>query len=99
MTKREKSKEAKEAEFSKLHMRLSPESLADAERRGMNTVELLFQYVVEIEEVRKAEKRLEQIDKGILEMSKEQRAARAKRLVRQRRVLTGGDIALLMGIE
>ena len=99
MTKREKSKEAKEAEFIKLRMSLSPESLVDAERRGMNTVELLSQYVVEIEEVRKAEKRLEQIDKGILEMSKEQRAARAKRLVRQRRVLTGGDIALLMGIE
>ena len=99
MTKREKNKEAKEAEFIKLRMSLSPESLADAERRGMNTTELLFQYVVEIEEVRKAEERQDQIDKGILEMSKEQRVSRAKRLAKQRRVLTGGDIALLMGIE
>ena len=99
MTKREKNKEAKEAEFSKLRMRLSPESLADAEGRGMNTIELLIQYVVEIEEVRKAEERQDQIDKGILEMSKEQRVSRAKRLAKQRRVLTGGDIALLMGVE
>ena len=99
MTKREKNKEAKEAEFIKLHMSLSPESIADAERRGMNTVELLSQYVVEIEEVRKAEERQDQIDKGILEMSKEQRVSRAKRLAKQRRVLTGGDIALLMGVE
>ena len=99
MTKREKNKEAKEAEFIKLRMSLSPESLADAERRGMNTVELLSQYVVEIEEVRKAEKRLEQIDKGILEMSKEQRAARANRIAKQRRVLTEADTALLMGVE
>ena len=99
MTKRERNRETKEAELSKLRMILSSESLADAESRGMNTIELLKQYVVEIEEVRKAEESLEQIDKGILEMSKEQRAARANRIAKQRRVLTRADTALLMGIE
>ena len=99
MTKREKNKEAKEAEFIKLRISLSSESLADAERRGMGTVELLSQYVVEIEEVKKADKRMEKIDKEILEMSKEQRAARANRIAKQRRVLTRADTALLMGIE
>ena len=99
MTKREKNKEAKEAEFIKLRMSLSSESLVDAERRGMGTDALLSQYIVEIEEVRKAEERMEKIDKEILEMSKEQRAARAGRLATQRRVLTGADIGLLMETE
>ena len=98
MTKRERNRETKEAELSKLRMILSSESLADAERRGMNTIELLKQYVVEIEEVKKADKRMEKIDKEILEMSKEQSTARAGRLAKQKRVLTKGDLALLKGI-
>ena len=92
-----RSQKRKEASLSAMRRRLSPEDLADAERREMNTDELISQYVTEIKEVSKADERLKKIDRAILGLSTERQRARENRLAVQKRELTREDIAMLMG--
>lgn len=100
MTKKEarqrRAQRHKESVLSTIRLNMCSEGLADAERRGMNTDELLPQYVYEIKEVRKATQRLKAIEKAISAMSPEQQDARDNRLAAQKRsALTGEDLYLL----
>jgi hypothetical protein len=102
MTKEEKREirhkfvqERREAQLSELRLSMSPEGLADAELREMNTYDLLPIYVYETEEVRKATERMVLIDKEISEMSLKQQRARENRLAAQKRDLTSEDYEML----
>ena len=100
MTKKEarqrRAQRRKESVLSAIRTSISPEDLADAERRGMTSDELLPQYVYELKEVKKATQRLKAIDKAISAMSPEQQEARENRLAAQKRAaLTGEDLYLL----
>src|SRR5271157_2207430 len=86
----------RESVFSSIRMSMTAEDLADIEMRGMNTDELLPQYVQETKEVKNAEKRMDRIDKKILGMSPEEQNARESRLAAQKRAaLSGEDLYFL----
>jgi hypothetical protein len=102
MTKEEKKEarkklvqERREAKVAELRLSLSPEALADAESREMNTYFRLPLYVREIQEVKEAEERMVLIDKTISEMSPEEQNERDNRLAAQKRYLTAEDYASL----
>jgi septal ring factor EnvC (AmiA/AmiB activator) len=101
MSKREarqrREQERRESVLSAIRLSISPEDLADAERRGMNTDELLPQYVYEIKEVKKATQRMRAVEKAISAMSLEQQEARDNRMAAQKRAALSGEDLYLLG--
>ena len=101
MSKREarqrRAKKRREDVLSTIRLSICPEGLADATWRGMNTDELLPQYVYEIKEVKKSTQRMKAIDKEISRMSPEQQEARDNRLAAQKRAALSGEDLYLLG--
>ena len=101
MSKREarqrRAQKRREDVLSAIRLGICSEGLADATWRGMNTDELLPQYVYEIKEVKKATQRMLAIDKAISKMSPEQQEARDNRLSAQKRSALAGEDLYLLG--
>jgi len=101
MTKKERrqqrAQKRRESALLAIRTSISSEDLADAEIRGMNTDELIPQYVYEMKEVKKATQRMKAIDKAISQMSLEEQTARENRLAAQKRAALGEEDIYLLG--